>query len=79
MKKGLDLNGMIDESAAPDPTGIPQRGARARAPKPERRTDQMSIRMKPSTRALIESLAEAEDVSIAEVVERAVGSYARLG
>jgi len=77
MKKGLDLGGMIDTAAKPKETGIPQRGARPRNVKAERRSDQMSIRMTPSTRALIESLAEAEGVPIAEIVERAIGTYAK--
>lgn len=38
----------------------------------ERRTDQMSVRMKPRTRALIERLADAEGVPIAEMIERAI-------
>ena len=45
--------------------------------KAERRSDQMSVRMKPSTRALIESLADAEGVPIAEIVERAIAAYAK--
>jgi hypothetical protein len=32
--------------------------------------------MTPSTRALIESLADAEGVPIAEIVERAITAYA---
>ena len=77
-KKGLDLGGMIDATAAPVDTGIPQRGAeplRRVKPKPERRSDQMSIRMRPSIRARVEELAEAEGVPIAEVVERALLAY----
>jgi pyrroloquinoline quinone (PQQ) biosynthesis protein C len=77
MKKGLDLGGMIDTAARPKETGIPQRGARARKVKAERRSDQMSVRMKPSTRERIEALAEAEGVPIAEIVERAVAAYTR--
>jgi hypothetical protein len=77
MKKGLDLANMIDPSTAPKETGIPQRGAGQRKAKPERRSDQMSIRMKPSTRQKIEEMAEAEDVPIAEVIERAVTAYYR--
>lgn len=78
-KKGLDLEGMIDAAAAPTETGVPQRGAeppprKARA-KPERRSDQMSIRMRPSVRARVEELAEVEGVPIAEVVERALIAY----
>ena len=80
MKKGLDLGGMIDTAAKPKETGIPQRGAGPLNParnRPERRSDQMSVRMKPSTRALIESLAEAEGIPIAEIVERAIAAYAK--
>ena len=44
--------------------------------KRERRTDQMSIRMKSSTREVIEALAVAEGEPIAEIIERAVISYA---
>ena len=77
MKKGLDLDGMIDTAATPKETGIPQRGARPRQVQAERRSDQMSVRMKPSTRALIESLADAEGVPIAEIVERAIASYGK--
>lgn len=36
---------------------------------------QMSICMKPSTRQMIEHLAEAEDLPIAEIIERAIGAY----
>lgn len=75
MKKGMDLGGMIDTASTPKDTGIPQRGAIQRKPKAERRSDQMSIRMKPSTRQRIEDLAEAEDVPIAEIIERAVLAY----
>jgi predicted HicB family RNase H-like nuclease len=78
MKKGLDLGGMIDTTATPKDTGIPQRGARPRKVKVERRSDQMSIRMTPSTRAQIEALAEAEGVPIAEIVERAIAAYAKM-
>ena len=77
-KKGLDLGGMIDSTATPVETGIPQRGAeppRRAKTKPERRSDQMSIRMRPSIRARVEELAEAEGVPIAEVVERALLAY----
>ena len=77
MKKGLDLSGMIDPAAGPRDTGIPQRGAVPRRPEAERRSDQMSIRMRPSTRERIEALAKAEDVPIAEIVERAIAAYAR--
>lgn len=77
MKKGLNLGGMINTAATPKETGIPQRGAKLRQVKAERRSDQMSVRMKPSTRALIERLADAEGVPIAEIVERAVVAYAR--
>jgi hypothetical protein len=73
MKKGLDLGGMIDIAAAPKKTGIPQRGASQKRVKAERRSDQMPIRMKPSTRKRIEALAEGEP--IAEIVERAVNAY----
>ncbi len=75
MKKGLDLGGMIDTAAAPKKTGIPQRGALQKRVKAERRSDQMSIRMKPSTRERIEALAAAEGEPIAEIVERAVKAY----
>ena len=75
MKKGMDLGGMIDTTNTPKDTGIPQRGATQRKPRVERRSDQMSIRMKPSTRQMIEDLAEAEDVPIAEIIERAIGAY----
>ena len=77
MKKGLDLGGMIDTAVTPKETGIPQRGARPRQMKAERRSDQMSVRMKPSTRAQIEALAEAEGIPIAEIVERAITIYAK--
>lgn len=82
-KKGLDLGGMIDTTATPKNTGIPQRGADAPlAPTPqktreERRSDQMSIRMKPSTRERIEMLAQGEGVPIAEIIERAVAAYGK--
>lgn len=76
-KKGLDLDGMIDTASKPRATGIPQRGARPRQSKAERRSDQMSVRMKPSTRELIERLAETEGVPIAEIVERAIIVYAK--
>ena len=75
MKKGLDLGNMIDTAAAPKDTGIPQRGSTPRRERPERRSDQMSIRMKPSTRERIEALAEAKGVPIAEIIERAIRAY----
>lgn len=74
-KKGLNLDGMVNTNTTPKDTGIPQRGAVQRKPKPERRSDQMSIRMKPSTRQMIEHLAEAEDVPIAEIIEQAINQY----
>lgn len=37
----------------------------------------MFVGMTPSTRALIESLADTEDVPIAEIVEQAIAAYAR--
>ena len=80
MKKGLDLGGMIDTTATPKETGIPQRGAgplNTVRKRPERRSDQMSVRMKPSTRAQIEALADAEGVPIAEIVERAIAVYSK--
>jgi len=77
MKEGLDLGVMIDTAATPKETGTPPRGVRPRKAKAERRPDQMSVRMKPSTRALIESLAEAEGVPIAEIVERAIAAYSK--
>lgn len=79
-KKGLDLGAMIDTTTTPKDTGIPQRGADPVAQKrkrEERRSDQMSIRMKPSTRDRIEMLAEAEGVPIAEIIERAVAAYGK--
>ena len=65
-----------ERDAEPTDTGVPQRGARRKAPKPERRTDQMSVRMRPSIRDLVERLAEEEGVPIAEVFERAMISFA---
>ena len=76
-KKPLDLGDMINTDAEPIDTGVPQRGARRKAPKPERRTDQMSVRMRPSIRDLVERLAEEEGVPIAEVFERAIKTYAK--
>ena len=79
VKRGLDLAGMIDAAAAPIETGVPQRGTepppRKVKAKPERRSDQMSIRMRSSIRARVEELAEVEGVPIAEVVERALLAY----
>jgi hypothetical protein len=75
MKKPFDLVGMIDTATIPTNTGIPQRGAIQRKPRIERRSDQMSIRMKPSTRERIEALADAEGVPIAEILERAIHAY----
>ena len=75
MKKGLDLGGMINTANTPTDTGIPQRGAVQPKPRIERRSDQMSIRMKPSTRQLIEDLSDAEGVPIAEIIERAMTAY----
>lgn len=50
--------------------------ANAASRKRERRTDQMSVRMKPSTRDMIEALAAEADEPIAEIIERAVHAYA---
>lgn len=55
---------------------VPAPGAASSPRKRERRTDQMSIRMKPTTRELIERLAATEDEPIAEIIERAVKAYA---
>lgn len=67
---------MIDTAASePLETGIPQRGAITPRLKPERRSDQMSVRMKPSTRARIEELAKAMDMPIAEVIENAINAF----
>lgn len=77
MKKPFDLGGMIDTTTTPTDTGIPQRGAIPRKPRIEieRRSDQMSIRMTPSTRARIQALADAEGATIAEILERAIQAY----
>ncbi|MTH60037.1 hypothetical protein [Paracoccus litorisediminis] len=53
-----------------------ERAGKAPPPRPERRTDQISIRTRPSTRVKIESLAKAEGISLAELVERAIKAYA---
>lgn len=77
MKKGLDLEGLIDPAAGPKDTGVPQRGAVGCAEPPERRSDQMSIRMTPGLRAQIRALAATEGVSVAELLERAIAAYGR--
>jgi predicted HicB family RNase H-like nuclease len=69
------MNELINTAATPKDTGIPQRGAAQRRVKVERRSDQMSVRMKPSTRERIEALALAEGVPIAEIIERAIAAY----
>jgi predicted HicB family RNase H-like nuclease len=69
------MNELINTAATPKDTGIPQRGAAQRRVKVERRSDQMSVRMKPSTRERIEALALAEGVPISEIIERAVAAY----
>jgi predicted HicB family RNase H-like nuclease len=69
------MNELINTAATPKDTGIPQRGAAQRRVKVERRSDQMSVRMKPSTRERIEALALAEGVPIAEIIERVVAAY----
>ena len=74
-KKPVALDGLLNTTSRPIDTGIPQRGAVQRKPKAERRSDQMSIRMKPSTRQMIEDLAEADDMPIAEIIERAIHAY----
>lgn len=81
-RQGLDLGEMINPSSKPVDTGIPQRGAEyivagqgSKKAKPERRSDQMSVRMRPSIRSAIEQMAEDEDEPIAEIVERAVVEY----
>ena len=43
----------------------------------ERRSYQMAVRMKPRTRALIESLVDSEGVPIVEIFERAIAFYAK--
>ncbi len=78
-KKGLGLDQIIDPAAAPQDTGIPQRGAARLPDEPERRSDQMSIRMRPGIRKEIIALADAERVSIAEIIERAVMAYRKRG
>lgn len=84
-KKTLELDGMVRPDAAPAETGVPQRGGdieypqrgpgRPRKPKSERRSDQMSVRMKPATRQKIEQLAYELDQPIAEIVERAIMQF----
>lgn len=84
-KPALNLGDMINPSAEPTDTGVPQRGSdveypqrgpgRPRKPRTDRRTDQMSIRMKPSTRARIEQLSYELDESIAEIIERAITQF----
>lgn len=76
-KKGINLEDMVDSTIKPKNTGVPQRGVRPRKEKVERRSDQMSIRMKPSTRESIEILADQEGVPIAELVERAIIAYSK--
>ena len=55
---------------------VRERAGRAKPPRPERRTDQISIRTRPSTRVKIENLAKAEGIPLAELVERAIKAYA---
>jgi hypothetical protein len=84
-KTSLNLGDMIRPDATPTDTGVPQRGSdvdypqrgpgRPRKPKAERRSDQMSIRMKPATRQRIEQLAYELDEPIAEIIERAIMQY----
>lgn len=50
--------------------GLARRDGRKRRRK--NRTDLISYRVKPETRAAIERLAEAEDCSYVEIVERAI-------
>ena len=76
-KKGVNLDGLLNPTARPVDTGIPQRGVAQHQLRPERRSDQMSIRMTPSTRDKIERLAAAEGLPIAEIIERAVNAYKR--
>ncbi len=77
MKMGRDLGEMIDTATTIRETGMLEIGPRPCKVKAEHRSVQMPVRMKPSTRALIESLADAEGVPIAEIVERAIAAYAK--
>lgn len=63
----------MDTDSAKNDVEIPQRGpGRPRKPKAERRTDQMSVRMKTSIRERVEQLSYDLDEPIAEIVEQAI-------
>ncbi len=77
MKKTLELGALLDTAASPTAAGYPQRGARPPKPKAERRSDQLSTRIKPSLRAMIEQIAYEEGISQAELFEKALFAYVR--
>lgn len=76
-KKDLELGGIVNTAATPKEAGIPHRGTNHRKVKAERRSDQMFVRMKSITRALIKILGDAEGVFISEIIERVAPAYAK--
>ena len=74
-KKAFSLDGMIDTETSPKATGVPQRGAGNKQAAAERRNDNMNIKMKPSTRQAVLSLADKHQVSIADLCEDMVAKY----
>ena len=90
-KQTVRLDSLVDPDMVPTDTGRPQRGAEPRpeleperstlAPKrgrrrdPDPRTDQLSIRMRRSTRIKVEELAESEEMTIADLFEQMVATY----
>mgnify|MGYP007047635128 FL=1 len=74
-KKAFSLDGMIDTETSPKATGVPQRGAGNKQAETERRNDNMNIKMKPSTRQAVLSLADKHQVSIADLFEDMVNKY----
>jgi len=74
-KRAFSLDGMIDTETSPKATGVPQRGAGNKQAETERRNDNMNIKMKPSTRQTVLSLADKHQVSIADLFEDMVNKY----
>jgi len=76
MKKGLDLGGMIDTTASPKNTGIPQRGAEAGAKKPKREgAKRLTLALDGTTYKRLRMHAAETDQTHQEILETALAEY----
>ena len=77
-KKGIDLGGMIDSTATPKNTGIPQRGAElaAAAKKPKREGEKrLTLALDGATYKRLRMHAAETDQTHQQILEAALAEY----